>query len=1707
MCLSTKLNSQYIYLSLILTLSFLSLSSYSYGQFAQSWINFNQTYFKIPVIEDGIYRITAEDLNRIGINGINPQRLQIFHRGQEQAIWVEGEADGSLDANDYIEFYGQRNDGNQDRFLYNYTGPSFGDLVNPYYNLYSDTTAYFLTWRLDGQTGRRMNVIDPDIQGGFINYQWHEALNVFSSDYSLGQNYPLNNSAEYYLSKADDGEGWTGPTIITGRTFNTDIPIENLVVPPSANTQRPLLEIALVGGSLGVQDFQAEISITSPAGATRVVGIAAHKFVDRTTFTANLEYNDLQGTGNLRVSIRTTQGTVRTVFVRLVYPQAYTLSLEPSTTFGVPINPSNTSFVEIPNPSPAVAVFDISDPNSVTRLNFINAANTIQVSVPGTANLIDVGLPFTGSNILVLNQTPRRPIRIEPVTFQNINPQNFDYLIISHPVLRRPFNDYSDVIQSYANYRASAVGGGYRPLVVNIDVLYNQFNYGEKSPLAITRFADFMFRNGDPRYIFIIGSSLTLPDRNFNQNSGAGSNFINVRTDPRAAEWDLVPSAGFPPSDIALVTDIGNQRRSWPAIPIGRIPALNPEQVAVYLEKVIEHETLPPQLWQKNIIHLGGGNTRQEQSRFRGYLTSYQSIAEGRFLNGRVSFTGKSTTSPVEIVNISELVNDGVGLITFFGHSSLGLTDVEIGNATDDIQGYRNKGRYPLILTNGCQLGAIFYTQKTLAEDWIFAKDRGAVGFIAHCFLGFENRLREYSLNFYRVAYSDESRIGLPIGDVMQETIKDHVNLTQVLNLSNAEQMILQGDPAVRFFNAQLPDYEVNNEGISLESFNNQAVSAVSDAIQVNIVVSNPGIVDPQSRPLQVRLVRRYPNGETQTLVEEFDIADFDFLGFRDTLSITLPREDGREAFGTNFIEVSLDFNQNIPEEREDNNTAFLEVFLPSVGVIPVTPVEYAIVNTATVKLSALSTNLGQEARAIIYEVDTTHLFNSPAKRSITLPPASVTNWEYGLVGDDGRDSTVYFWRVNYADAVNDPNVLWGESSFTYIPNSPEGWTQRRFEQFSDSKLSNLSQNISQERWDFTTFSELDIQVNTYGSSFVVDNPNFAFIRVDGDPYATPQNCPSTSGGGILAMRFNAQGQIIPLFNGTECGRNLQVNFFSNADINANNNILRDYFNISQESDYLLLVAVGEVSFDSWPESIKTLFNSIGANPFIVNSLGNGYPYAILGQKGRETGTASEVTAFTIANPTGDFIQMDAAITDLNDQGILTSSVIGPSNAWREVFNNVNAESTDNYNFDLRFFNPDASPPIDTVIRNITSPSYDIRDVNAERFPYLEIGFNTRDNEKNTPAQIRNWLVQFDGLPDGFVDVDEIGRSAYIVSDLLAGETLELRFAFRNITALPFEEDSLFVRFFLNDNSDTLIQIPAPAPGEVVIFDYSLDTRGRGGDNELRMEVNPQFLEAQVENEQINPEVNFANNVLIVPFRVLIDNNNPVLEVAFDGRQILDGDIVSPDPMVSVILRDDSRAIIPQNDTTLTISYKQNCDGCEFQTINVNESDVSWVSKEGQVQVDFQLLGLENGSYAMRVQGSDAFGNRAGEEPYLINFEVVNESSITNFYPYPNPFSTSTRFVFTLTGRDIPEDIKIQIMTVSGRVVREITRAELGPIRIGNNLTEYAWDGRDEFGDELANGVYLYRVLIRGENQNFEHRSTSADKAFRQGFGKMYILR
>ena len=156
----------------------------------------------------------------------------------------------------------------------------------------------------------------------------------------------------------------------------------------------------------------------------------------------------------------------------------------------------------------------------------------------------------------------------------------------------------------------------------------------------------------------------------------------------------------------------------------------------------------------------------------------------------------------------------------------------------------------------------------------------------------------------------------------------------------------------------------------------------------------------------------------------------------------------------------------------------------------------------------------------------------------------------------------------------------------------------------------------------------------------------------------------------------------------------------------------------------------------------------------------------------------------------------------------------------------------------------------------------------------------------------------------------------------------------------------------------------------------------------------------------------------------------------------------------------------------------------------------------------FKPANLKNGEHELLVQANDATGNSSGKTDYSVKFKVITEQSISSFLPYPNPFTSSASFVYTLTGDKSPENVRIRIYSVSGSLVKEITERELGNLKIGTHVTDYKWDGTDIYGNRLGNGVYLYQVTIKDAlGKTWEDYKSKADNYFDNGFGKIVLLR
>jgi flagellar hook assembly protein FlgD len=99
--------------------------------------------------------------------------------------------------------------------------------------------------------------------------------------------------------------------------------------------------------------------------------------------------------------------------------------------------------------------------------------------------------------------------------------------------------------------------------------------------------------------------------------------------------------------------------------------------------------------------------------------------------------------------------------------------------------------------------------------------------------------------------------------------------------------------------------------------------------------------------------------------------------------------------------------------------------------------------------------------------------------------------------------------------------------------------------------------------------------------------------------------------------------------------------------------------------------------------------------------------------------------------------------------------------------------------------------------------------------------------------------------------------------------------------------------------------------------------------------------------------------------------------------------------------------------------------------------------------------------------------------------------------------------VYTLTGNSSPSFYKIEIVSITGITVREITQDEMGPLAAGHHTTEYVWDGSGQNGSQLAAGMYLYRLVVKDENmKDYKRYVPYGDSAYtNEGWGKLVIVR
>jgi hypothetical protein len=1694
-----------IFTLLLLLAGFVVSAQTTSWPYNNEWIQFNQTYYKIKIARDGVYRIPKSLLDANGMGNADVQNFELWRNG-EKVPFYPSVSGGVLPSNGYLEFWGEKNDGKADKPLYR----------NPAYqhtdknSFQTDTAVYFLSVNND-RSGFRVIDVFNNVGGNSLpveQYFMHTEGVYYTNTINSGFYHPVG--VPVYSSSYDRGEFFASGDITPAGPLTTPISSLNVFSSGPAST--------LKFGAVGNINNQRTINVR--VNGNVVKDTVMDYFNDLVT-TAPVD-NSIISSGSATVQFfngsSVSNDKMQVSFFELTYPRVFDFSAQTNFKFVLPAR-SAGYFLQITYSGAQPVLYDLT--NGQRFVGDLSSPGKVQFALPGTANERRLVLVSADpSNINTVTQvTPRRFTRYTDASVQG------DYIIISHSLLHTGSSG-NDPVVDYKNYRQSVANGKYKKVMIaDIDELVDQFAFGiKKHPLSVRNFIRYARKNFSetPKYVFLIGRGMTYVDYQRNRNPAAY---------PLADVLNLVPTFGSPGSDNLLSSD--DLTIPVATTPIGRLSVVSGKEIEDYLQKIKEYEliqknapnTVEGRQWMKNVVHVTGSSDQYLGTVLCNYMNVYKQIIEDTMFGGRVSMFCKTSTNPVEQLSsdrLSDLFAQGISFLTYFGHSSATTLEFNIDNPDS----YNNQGKYPIFFVNGCYAGNFFtYYEKrftsneTLSEKFVLAKQRGSIAFVASTHYGLVNYLNLYLTYLYNSIGSGNS--DKTLGETFRDAVQQMLNATgtyDYFSRLHGEEMTIHGDPAI-LINAQpRPDYVIEAPLIKL---NPAFISLAENSYTLSVKAVNLGKAVSDSITLEIK--QQYPDGSTGIVYRQ----KIPGIRLADSLQIDVPIVATRDK-GQNKIIATIDADFNVSEASESNNTASKEFYIYEEEARPAFPYNYAIINNPTQKLYASTANPLSTSRSYIMEMDTTERFNSANKITQTVTsPGGVLEFNSNLTY---KDSMVYYWRVSPIPASGD-KYQWANSSFTYMPNS-DGYNQSHYFQQLGSSYERIFVDTVSRTWKYgvrnnniyaknciynagrentcTLSSDFVVSINGQDKMVSACVANSLIFNVLDSVTLTPW------------LNVDANGNNLYRYGSgpANCGVGLsrKYNFEFSYMTPASRKLMMDFMDALPSGVFVVVRSVDShpvqgiaptwmADTASYGSNNSLYHKLLGAGFVGIDSVNSPKAWIFIYQKGNGSGY---IPQYRVGKDHLNKLSLSADITTPDTLGFIRSPKFGPAKKWKTLQWNGNSLESPSYD----------NPTVDVIgvdYNNVETTLYtldkntlslDVSSVDAVQYPYLVLKMRNIDSVNLTPFQLKYWRIFYDPVPEG-----AIAPNLFLVSKdtLELGEKLQFGVAFKNVSYTNF--DSLLVKVNILDQNNVthVISLPKYKPiisGDTIKVFFELDSKKFQGTNVLNVDINP-------DNNQ--PETYHFNNFLFKNFYVRPDNINPLLDVTFDGVHILNRDIVSAKPRIEIKLKDESKYML-LNDTLLSSVQIKYPDGT-LRTYNFDGDTLRFIpatsGSNNTAVIEFtpqftKQIDPQGDEYELIVKGKDKSGNKAGEIAYRVAFRVITKPMISNLLNYPNPFSTSTAFVFTVTGSDLPQNIRIQILTVTGKIVREITMNELGPIHIGRNITDFKWDGTDQYGQKLANGVYLYRVItsMNGKPMDkYKAQGDDTDKYFNNGYGKMYLMR
>jgi len=785
-------------------------------------------WIKLSVTEDGIYKITYDDLVQYGFNpaSIDPRNIKIFGNGGgmlpeynlvqnyddliENPIYVAGESDGHFDLNDYILFYGQ----SPVKWQFDSLRKAFTHQIN----YYSDETCYFLT--VDSSPGKRIQTQNSSTQTptqiitSFDDYIYHEkdSINLIHS-----------------------GREWYGEYIDNTNSFSTNYNILNINL-----SSRTVLRTSFVARN--TVNSKLEVITNGNIDTITATAIPAGQPNADYAKAAEDTLNFTPSGSNINISINlSTPGSVGWLnFIELNFERYLTFSGQPLFFRNIQSKGAgNFSEFKISNINSACVVWDITNPFDIKQQQFSVNGNELGYIVP--TDSLKQFVVFDESTFL----SPKFEGKILNQNLHGLS--SADFIIITHPDFITEANRLATIHLENDNLSS---------IIVTPQEIYNEFSSGTQDIAAIRNFLRMFFDRADsstnhPKYLLLFGDA----SYDYKNRFATNTNYVPSYE----SDNSLIFTSSYVTDDFFGLMDLydGFYCNGNLDIGIGRFPVQTLDEAKALVDKVETYLTKKSTYsemngctpftkeiagdWRNTACFVADDEdndthiTQADENASYTDTLDYNININKIYLDAYLQINALSGPSYPDVTKaINKQVQEGALVINYTGHGG------ETGWANEhvlqlsDILSWTNIYSMPVFVTATCEFSRFDNPAQTSAgEDVLLNANGGGIALFTTTRLAFSANNFSLNKSICKYMFNQPNGSHLRFGDILK--------LSKVENGSNINirNFVLLGDPVLKL---SMPENTVVTTQL-----NGHAANSTTDTLKALSKVTIAGIIQDSS--------------------------------------------------------------------------------------------------------------------------------------------------------------------------------------------------------------------------------------------------------------------------------------------------------------------------------------------------------------------------------------------------------------------------------------------------------------------------------------------------------------------------------------------------------------------------------------------------------------------------------------------------------------------------------------------------------------------------------------------------------------------------------------------------------------------------------------------------------------------------------------------